>query len=104
MLHDVLRGVRRNGQVRWAMITKAEPEIDGQRVVLRQAGKELRLEQCGAQKGAWQAQPAEGPNSWDSPNAGCTQLTFTVTAPSSGTVDMAVRFVTGEAPNMILLR
>ena len=104
LLRDVLRGVRRNGQVRWSMITKATPEIDGPRVVLRQDGKELRLEQCGAQTGAWQARPAEGPNSWDSPNAGCTQLTFTVTAPSSGTVEMAVRFVTGEAPNMILLR
>ena len=104
LLRDVLRGVRRNGRVRWSMITKATPEIDGLRVTLRQNGKEILLEQCGAQTGAWQAQPAEGPNSWDSPNAGCAQLTFTVTVPSSGTVDMAVRFVTGDAPNMILLR
>ena len=103
LLRDVLRGVRRNGQVRWSMITKATPEIDGPRVTLRQDGEEVRLEQCGAQKGAWQAQPAEGPNSWDSPNAGCTQLTFTVTVPASGTVDIAVRFVTGEA-HMMLIR
>ena len=104
LLRDTLRGVRRNGQVRWAMITRATPEIDGPSVVLRQGGKAISLEQCGAQKGTWQAAPATGPNSWDSQNAGCTQLTFTVTAPSSGTVDMAVRFVTGDAPNMILVR
>ena len=103
LLRDVLRGVRRNGQVRWSMITKATPEIDGPRVILRQNGKSLRLEQCGAQTGAWQAQPAQGPNSWDSPNAGCTQLTFTVAAPSSGTVDMAVRFITTNA-TLILFR
>jgi len=103
LLRDVLRGVRRNGQVRWSMITKATPEIDGPHVILRQNGKELHLEQCGAQTGAWQAQPAQGPNSWDSPNAGCTQLTFTVAAPSSGTVDMAVRFITTDA-TLILFR
>ncbi|MBR1587813.1 MAG: heparinase II/III family protein, partial [Kiritimatiellae bacterium] len=104
LLRDALRGVRRGGQVRWSMITKAAPEIDGLRVTLRQGGKEIRLEQCGAQTGAWQALPAEGPNSWDSPNAGCTQLTFTVTAPASGSVEMAVRFVTGDAPNMMTVR
>ena len=104
LLRDVLRGVRRNGQVRWSMITKATPEIDGTRVMLRQGGEEVLLEQCGAQKGSWQAQPAEGPNSWDSANSGCTQLTFTVAAPASGTVDIAVCFVVGEVPNMIMLR
>ncbi len=103
LLRDVLRGVRRNGQVRWSMITKATPEIDGPRVILRQNGKSLRLEQCGAQTGAWQAQPAAGPNSWDSPNTGCTQLYFTVTVPASGTVDMAVRFITTDA-TLILFR
>ena len=86
------------------MITKATPEIDGPRVTLRQDGKELRMEQCGEQIGVWQAQSAAGPNSWDNPNSGCTQLYFTVAAPSSGTVDVAVRFIASEPPNMILLR
>ena len=95
-LQDALRGVRRGGTVRWAMITKATPQIDGARVTLRQDGKTLFLEQNGTQQGAWQAQPAEGPNSWDSSNTGCTQLYFTVTAPSSGEVDIAVRFSTGD--------
>ena len=93
---DALRGVRRNGVVRWAMITKAAPQIDGPRVTLRQDGKVLFLEQDGALQGAWQAQPAAGPNSWDSSNTGCTQLFFTVTAPASGEVDIAVRFSTGD--------
>jgi autotransporter-associated beta strand protein len=95
-LQDSLRGVRRNGVVRWAMITKATPQIDGPRVTLHQDGKVLFLDQDGAQRGAWQAQSAAGPNSWDNPNTGCTQLYFTVTAPSSGEVDVAVRFSTGD--------
>ena len=78
------------------MITKAAPQIDGPRVTLRQDGKVLFLEQDGAQRGTWQAQSAAGPNSWDNPNTGCTQLYFTVTAPSSGEVDVAVRFSTGD--------
>ena len=95
-LQDSLRGVRRDGVVRWAMITKAAPQIDGPRVTLRQDGKVLFLEQDGVQRGAWQAQSAAGPNSWDNPNTGCTQLYFTVTAPASGEVDVAVRFSTGD--------
>ena len=95
-LQDSLRGVRRGGTVRWAMITKATPQIDGPRVTLRQDGKVFFLEQDGALQGAWQAQPAAGPNSWDSSNTGCTQLFFTVTAPASGEVDIAVRFSTGD--------
>ncbi len=103
LLRDVISGVRQGGVVRWAMITKATPEIDGPRVTLRQDGKELRLEQCGEQIGVWQAQPAEGPNSWDSANSGCTQLTFTVVAPASRKVEVAVRFV-ASAVHLILIR
>ena len=102
-VQDTLRGVRRNGVVRWAMITKATPQIDGPRVTLRQDGKVLFLEQDGAQRGAWQAQPADGPNSWDSANSGCTQLTFTVTVPASRTVEVAVRFV-ASTMHLILIR
>jgi hypothetical protein len=72
-------------------------------VTLRQDGKELRLEQCGEQIGVWQAQPAEGPNSWDSANSGCTQLTFTVVAPASRKVEVAVRFV-ASTMHLILIR
>ena len=103
LLRDVLSGVRQGGVVRWAMITKATPEIDGPCVTLRQDGKELRLEQCGEQIGVWQAQPAEGPNSWDSANSGCTQLTFTVVAQASRTVEVAVRFV-ASTMHLILIR
>ena len=103
LLRDVISGVRQGGVVRWAMITKATPEIDGPRVTLRQDGKELRLEQCGEQIGVWQAQPAAGPNSWDSANSGCTQLTFTVVAPASRTVEVAVRFV-ASTMHLILIR
>jgi hypothetical protein len=103
LLRDVISGVRQGGVVRWAMITKATPEIDGPRLTLRPDGKELRLEQCGEQIGVWQAQSAAGPNSWDNANAGCTQLTFTVIAPASRTVDMAVRFV-ASTMHLILIR
>ncbi len=104
LLHDELSGVRSGKKVRWSMITKATPRIDGPCVTLQQNGKEIVLEQCGAQIGTWQAQPAKGPNSWDSENKDCTQLTFTVTAPSSGKVDMAVRFIVSKEPFMFIVK
>ena len=104
LLHDELSGVPSGKKVRWSMITKATPRIDGPCVTLQQNGKEIVLEQCGAQIGTWQAQPAKGPNIWDSENKDCTQLTFTVTAPSSGKVDMAVRFIVSKEPFMFIVK
>ncbi len=94
-LRDTFAGVRPGGKIRWAMMTRAEPTIEGDKVTLRQGGKTLALVQCGAQKGAWSVGNGQGPNKWDSPNPGYRQLMFTVPATADGTADIAVRLVCG---------
>ena len=91
-LHDVFSGVRPGGRIRWAMMTRAEPAVDGDRVTLRQDGKSIVLVQTGKQKGAWEIGDGQGPNAWDSPNPGCRQLMFTVPAESDGTAGISVKF------------
>ena len=91
-LHDVFSGVRPGGRIRWAMMTRAEPAVDGDRVTLRQDGKSIVLVQTGKQKGAWKIGDGQGPNTWDSPNPGCRQLMFTVPAESDGTAGISVKF------------
>ena len=92
LLHDMFVGVRPGAAIRWAMMTRAMPTVDGDTVTLRQDGKAIRLLQQGAQKGAWTIGDGQGPNEWDSPNPGCRQLLFTVPARADGTADVAVEF------------
>ena len=92
-LHDTFAGVRPGGKIRWAMMTCAEPTIEGEeKVTLRQNGKSITLKQCGAQKGTWTIGDGQGPNTWDSPNPGCRQLMFTFPANADGTADIEVNF------------
>ncbi|MGN0846427.1 MAG: heparinase II/III family protein, partial [Kiritimatiellia bacterium] len=91
-LTDVVRGLRAGAPIRWAMVTRATPEIKGADLVLRQQGKTLRLAQTGAQVGAWAVAPAAGPNTWDSANKGCSQITFTVPMPAEGEARLGVAF------------
>ena len=91
-LRDTFAGVRPGGEIRWSMMTRAEPTVEGDKVVLRQAGKSITLRQCGEQKGTWTIGDGQGPNTWDSPNPGCRQLMFTVPAKDDGTAFIAVNF------------
>jgi hypothetical protein len=92
VLNDIVRGFRPGGAVRWSMVTRAAAQVDGTAVVLKQEGQTLRLAQTGRDTGAWSVAPAKGPNEWDSPNKGCTQLTFTATADASGEARLGVTF------------
>ena len=92
VLHDVVRGFRPGGEVRWSMLTGAEAQVDGTAVVLKQKGQAMRLAQTGRDRGAWSMGPATGPNEWDSPNRGCSQLTFKVKADSTGEARLGVTF------------
>ena len=92
VLNDIVRGFRPGGEVRWSMLTGAEAQVDGTTVVLKQKGQTMRLAQTGCDKGAWFVGPATGPNEWDSPNRGCSQLTFKVTADSTGEARLGVTF------------
>ena len=91
-LKDVVQGLRPGAPIRWAMMTQAQAEVEGLKLVLRQDGKTMRLEQCGAQTGSWTIAPAKGPNSWDSENKGCTQISFTVPMPEKGHALLGVTF------------
>ena len=91
-LKDVVKGFRPGGSVRWSMVTRAAATIDGAAVTLRQEGQTLRLAQTGRDRGAWSVAPAKGPNEWDSPNKGCTQLTFAVAADAQGEAKLGVTF------------
>ena len=96
-LRDTFTGVRPGGKIRWAMMTRAEPTIEGEeKVTLRQNGKSITLLVLrGAQKGMWTIGDGQGPNTWDSPNSGCRQLIFTVPANPDGTADIEVQLVCG---------
>lgn len=91
-LKDVVKGFRPGGSVRWSMVTRAAATIDGETVTLRQDGQTLRLAQTGRDRGTWFVAPAKGPNEWDSPNKGCTQLMFTVAADAQGEARLGVTF------------
>ena len=92
VLNDIVRGFRPGGEVRWSMLTCADAQVDGTTVVLKQKGQTMRLAQTGCDKGAWFVGPATGPNEWDSPNRGCSQLTFKVKADSTGEARLGVTF------------
>ena len=92
VLNDIVRGFRPGGEVRWSMLTHAETQVDGKAVVLKQAGQTMRLAQTGRDTGPWSVAPAKGPNEWDSPNKGCSQLTFKVKADASGEARLGVTF------------
>ena len=92
VLNDIVRGFRPGGEVRWSMLTCAAAQVDGTTVVLKQKGQTMRLAQTGRDKGAWFVGPATGPNEWDSPNRGCSQLTFKVKADSTGEARLGVTF------------
>jgi len=91
-LADDVEGLREGAPIRWAMITRAKAEIQGNQVVLSQNGKTLKLTQIGENQGKWEIVNAKGPNEWDSPNKHCSQLLFTVSAPKLGAAKLAVRF------------
>ena len=92
VLNDIVRGFRPGGEVRWSMITCAKAQVEGAALVLKQNGQTMRLVQTGRDKGAWSVAPAKGPNEWDSPNKGCSQITFTVKADASGEARLGVTF------------
>ncbi len=92
LVRDQLGGLRPGAEVRWAMVTRAEPGETGKPTLeLRQAGKSLTLTVHGDHEVAWETTDlATPPNEWDSPNEGFTRVSFTTTAPESGALDLAV--------------
>jgi hypothetical protein len=98
-LTDSLKGLKPGARVRWAMVTKATP--DAQRtgnLLLREAGKKLRLSPLHNPATVWQTyETAKPPNTWDTPNKGTVMVGFEAVAPASGELTFAVLFTPGSA-------
>ncbi len=96
-LTDTLKGLKPGARVRWAMMTKATP--DAQRsgnLLLREAGKQLRLSALHDPATTWQTCDVAKPqNEWDSPNKGVVRVSFEAVAPASGELTLSVLFTPG---------
>jgi hypothetical protein len=97
-LTDTLRGLRPGATVRWGMVTRAQPdEPAGGTLLLRQAGRRLRLKALHDPAAAWRTyETATPPNEWDSPNPGTMMVGFEAVAPASGELDLDVLFTPGS--------
>ena len=80
------------------MATKAVP--DAQRtgsLLLREAGKQLRLSPLHDPSTTWATYEAAKPsNEWDSPNKGMVMVGFESVAPASGELTLSVLFTPGS--------
>ena len=91
VLADRVEGCAAGTPVRWAMMTRAKAERTDGGLVLREAGKSLKLSQIGG-SWEWGIEEEPRPNEWDSPNRGFRQISFTVPASGSGATAFGVKF------------
>jgi hypothetical protein len=98
-LDDTLKGLRPGAAVRWGMVTKAAPDASRTGpLVLREAGKQLRLTPLHDPATAWKTyETAKTPNEWDSPNPGTVMVGFEAVAPASGDLALSLLFTPGSA-------
>jgi len=68
------------GPVRWAVVTKAKPKIDGSRVILEEAGNRLILERLDQAGGAWEEYSLKPKTEREQKNEGFHLIGFTVPA------------------------
>lgn len=76
---DTLEGLAVGAKVRWAMMTKAAVEHEGNDLLLKESGKVLHLHVDGV-PAAWQVVENPHPKKYDTENKGFRQITFTTTA------------------------
>ncbi|MEI7900421.1 MAG: heparinase II/III family protein [bacterium] len=97
-LTDTLKGLKPGVRVRWAMVTKATPDVQRTgSLVLREAGKQLRLTPLHDPATAWQTYEAAKPqNEWDSSNKDMLMVGFETAAPASGELTLSVLFTPGS--------
>jgi hypothetical protein len=98
LIQDELKGLRPGSRVRWGMITTGEPDSLGKNdLMLRQAGKNLRLAIVSPKTADWrQIETAKPPNKWDSPNPDTRMVAFEATAPASGELTLIVAATPGS--------
>jgi hypothetical protein len=88
---DRLRGVAAGTAVRWQMATRARITLAGATATLQQDGKTLTVAVVSPAGVAFQAGPAAPPpDNYNAKNPGVQLLSFTVTAPPGGSLDLEV--------------
>jgi len=98
LIRDHLTGVKPGVAVRWSMVTSSSPGAAGSdRLELSQRNVSARLRIHQPAEAVWTlVDTATARERWDSPNPGTVMATFTVAAPASGIVDLAVVFSPGS--------
>lgn len=76
------------GAVRWAVVTKASPRIEGERLILEEAGKRLVLTRQDRSGGAWEEYSLKPATGREQQNKGFHLLGFT--APPAGKLRLEV--------------
>jgi hypothetical protein len=77
------------GPVRWAVITKAAPKFEGERVILEEAGKRLVLTRKDKSGGAWETYSLKPPTDREKQNEGYHMFGFTAPAADRLTLEVA---------------
>ena len=97
-LTDTLRGLTPGAMVRWSMVTKGIPDAQRTgRLVLREAGKQLRLSALHDPAMVWRTyEAAKKRNEWDSDNKAMVMVGFETIAPASGELTLSVLFTPGN--------
>jgi hypothetical protein len=83
-IRDRLTGLKPGSRVRWGMVTQAAIAIQGDKVILSQAGKTLTMSISGT-NAVWKVYDTATPKAeFDSPNPGTAMIGFEAEAPASG--------------------
>lgn len=98
LVRDHLTGLQPGASVRWGMVTPARPGRTGANILDLSQGTATATLRIHEPAGAtWTLVNTATPrNEWDSPNPGTVMAAFTVKAPSTGTLDLAVVFTPGS--------
>lgn len=105
VIQDELAGLRPGADVRWAMLTRAEPgPVGGRTVQLREGNAALVLEIATPIDGvAWTTVDSASPRrEWDSPNRGTVMVVFHARAPDDGALTLRVVASPGSHRSRVL--
>ena len=90
-IRDELTGVKPGQETRWAMVTRAKVELNGDQATLRQDGKMLRAKVVSPAGAQFSVIPADPPrDNFNAPNPGASILIVNVAAPADGKIELAV--------------
>lgn len=92
-LDDQLTGLKPGAVVRWAMLTPAEIELNGETATLIRSGRVLTAHILEPHGATFESTPADPPADYDTPNKGYQLLLIKTAAPDSGKLHIRVKLV-----------